>query len=339
VVRSAWRLCFASRFARTLACGLLLAALAAAWRFYPLSATLFARLVSPEQWGLFLRLLIRLFSGSTVLEFIAGPTTGSTALEVADLTFACLALAGGWGLVRVLQSDLAVRERCLAWAWAGMLASFYLIAGPAAIAPHAERYGVCLIAPGALLVARGLSYWLAARDPAARPTVARLGTIGLSAVAWLALGMFGWRYFGSIQHTGGESHRAFRTAAVEPKQAAWRQIVRESGNGPIWIVADEWWLYWPLAYLAAAHPEVRVVQRSDFAGPELTKTPTAAVWYVEFCNRRGATPREEQLIARHVKTRRSVISDYSGRPLLALIKAEPDISGNSQSRSFDTPGQ
>ncbi len=83
-------------------------------------------------------------------------------------------------------------------------------------------------------------------------------------IGWLLLGTFGWRYFGTMLTTGGESHLAFRTGAVEPKQAAWDHIAAHSGDGPMVVTADSWWLYWPLAYLAAGEPRARI--GGDFPG-------------------------------------------------------------------------
>ena len=34
------------------------------------------------------------------------------------------------------------------------------VAGPQALRPHAERWGLCLIVPGTLFLARGLTAWI-----------------------------------------------------------------------------------------------------------------------------------------------------------------------------------
>ena len=67
------------------------------------------------------------------------------------------------GLVAATARDDSGRRRSLAWAVALMVGTFYLVAGPAAIAPHFERYGMCLVAPGGVLLALGWSYWLGSR--------------------------------------------------------------------------------------------------------------------------------------------------------------------------------
>ena len=79
-------------------------------QFRPLLLAVAARLTNPAEWGLFLRLLVRSFSGSTVLEFIVGPPTESTALGALDLMFCVVALAAGCGLYGALAAP--TRPRC-----------------------------------------------------------------------------------------------------------------------------------------------------------------------------------------------------------------------------------
>ncbi len=127
------------------------------------------RAVDPAEWGLFARLVVRLLSGSTVTEFVAGPTTGGSSFGPVDWLVLGILVFAGFGLYRRLAAPDAVRERSLAVATLAMLVSFFLLAGPAAIAAHAERYGMCLVAPLVLLTALGLCNWLVAdaQPPAA----------------------------------------------------------------------------------------------------------------------------------------------------------------------------
>ncbi len=263
---------------------------AAATPLRPLALAVLARIADPAEWGLFARLLVRLLSGSTIFQFIPGPQADTTALDGLDLMFCCVIVAAGFGLLRILKDPAAARERCLALGSLGMAASFFLIAGPAAIAPHAERYGVCLIAPGVALIAVGLSHWLAPRRRVARPALA-----ALCLLAWLVLGAFGWRYHASILRSGGDSHLAFRTAAVEPKQEAWEYIARHSDARPIVVVADSWWIYWPLAYLSAGHPEARVVRGDELTPEEFGRKSATALWLVEFCQSPAGESVDERL--------------------------------------------
>ena len=222
-------------------------AAAGGWFCRGLLWTTLSRLFDPQQGGLFMRRLVRLFSGGTVFEFIPGPPRTSAALDAADAAFVVLAMAAALGLVKRLRQDDAGRERCLAWAVALMLGSFYVVAGPAALAPHFERYGICLVAPVGVLLALGWSYWLGTREPELlrlepsppprRRTEsgwnlwARAAGVLLAAAAWLWLAYFYRDYFLVFGSTGGTSHVAFRTSAVEPKLAALQTIIgREQGD-------------------------------------------------------------------------------------------------------------
>ncbi len=235
-----------------------------------------------------------------------------------------------------------------------MTISFYLVAGPAAIAPHAERYGVCLVAPLVTLLALGWTHWLAPGRLLARPLAAALI---LLACGWL--GVFSSRYFGRILTTGGQSHVAFRTAAVEPKQAAWDWIVAHRAGRPIRVEADSWWTYWPLAYLSAADPAARIV--SDIPGAASTGPEAADEFRVRvgFCetaaadSRSAATntapPADPALPAGPALPADSalpadpggpggatVISDFSGRPLLFVERLSAPAA-NVQGSEFDVP--
>ena len=174
-----------------------------------------------------------------------------------------------------------------------------------------------------MLIAVGLSYWLRPQHRFARPVIATLCIL-----AWLSFGSFGWRYFASIQRTGGDSHLAFRTAAVEPKQAAWDYIAEHSDGRPIAVVADSWWLYWPLAYLSAGHPEARVLHSDEIAdeliSKDLRQDSRAAEWRVDFCEGSADRQLDDRQAQRLRRGRRIVINDYSGRPLLAVVRMPHD---------------
>jgi 4-amino-4-deoxy-L-arabinose transferase-like glycosyltransferase len=291
------------------------------------------RAVDPQQAGLFLRRLVRLFSGGTVFEFIPGPPRDTTALDTTDLLLVLLSGIAALGLVQRLRRGNAVRERCLAWATALILVSFYLVAGPDAIAPHFERYAICLIAPCAVLLALGWSHWLRfaenPRDPSAkssrlRKCRVRVAGMVLAATAWLWLIYFYRDYFVVFETTGGTSHVAFRTAPIEPKLAALNAMLKaenrnQNGNSekkPIWIVADSWWSYWPLAYFATDRPDVRVVAAEDWPTERERVAATDAVWQVKFAAiDQQANPAED---SNNPPAGEITIDDDAGAPLLLL---------------------
>ena len=105
-----------------------------------------------------------------------------------------------------------------------MWIGFYAFAGPQALRPHVERWGLCLIVPGTLVLARGLTCMdLDAEDA--------MGDDRRSQPPWQALlASFYSNYFGEFARTGGRSHLTYVTAATEPKQQALEHILAQSAG-------------------------------------------------------------------------------------------------------------
>ena len=118
--------------------------------------------------------------------------------------------------------------------------------------PGQERYAICLIAPAVLLVARGAAVWQAKAGRLKMPAA-----VLACVLAWLALADFRQHYFAFIEQTGGRAHPTFRTAAIEPKLAAFNYVLHRRAAGVAWIAADSWWSYYPLKYFALGDPNVR----------------------------------------------------------------------------------
>ena len=154
-----------------------------------------------------------------------------------------------------------------------------------------------------VLAARGAAVWWAGDG--------RLRTA--AAVAALAAGCFlladfQQHYFRYIEQTGGNAHRTFRTAAVEPKRAALDYVLKHRTAGVNWIVADTYWNYRPLQYLAMGEKGIRVVEADKAAW--LLGFPFAwlegRVWYIGFCD--SPPPWGAPIL------------DYSGRPVLSVSR-------------------
>jgi hypothetical protein len=210
--------------------------------------------------------------------------------------------------------------------WAIMLAGFFVVAGPDAIAPGWERYGTCLVAPGALLLARGWAWWLERKG-----TPAHAAAWILSAAAWLFPATFYLGYFDFIERTGGNAHPTFRTGSVEPKLAAFQYIVEHRGSDrPARIVAGEWWNYWPLTYLAAGSQGIEVSSGQPWQRE--TKEPLGRssedTWHVEFAGSAAETALLQSLQNRGVKAQRRVVNDYSGRPVVSIVGPIQPPTGN-----------
>ncbi len=273
---------------------------------------------------------LRLLSGATVFEYISGAPLGSSNASWAawlspfcNLLFAALVVLALWGLVHRLVEGSGIADRCLGLSWLVMLVGFFVVAGPGSIAPHFERYGMCLIAPAALLVSRGLAWWWESR---------RRGWVDavLAGGAWLWLAAFYLGYFVFIEQTGGAAHRTFRTAEVEPKLAAF-QFVRSHSepDRPLCIVCDEWWNYWPVAYLASNDPRVRVElpgDPNDALG--ISSRGNGCAWFVGFAG--GEAQRVALASFAHdgMKTREKTIRDYGGRAILSVIGRAENLSQN-----------
>ena len=65
-------------------------------------------------------------------------------------------------------------------------------------------------------------------------------------------------YFYPLATTGGDAEATYRTGAIEPKAAAFAFIERDSGNVQVRVIADDWFLYWTLRYLAKPQTRFQV---------------------------------------------------------------------------------
>jgi hypothetical protein len=297
--------------------GLMFVSLALAYAGWQVVAQGSQRLNGIGELPEFARDYLRLFSGTTVYEFIGGLSTDAPKsfphfALACDLALAALGSCALWGLASRLRARPTDRDMALAIGWLAMLLGFFVVAGPAALAPHRERYGICLIAPGSLVLARGLAWWLEEFQP-----YRRSAALVLSIAAWLAPVSFFWGYFEFARQGIGEPHRAFRTADIEPKLQALERILESRPAGEKrTIVCHDWWSYWPLAYLAAGKDGLSVISWDEWQ-----KTTTAGgdgTWFVEFAD----TAEEQQLLEWLTRTRtsasRQTICDFAGKPVLYL---------------------
>ncbi len=211
-------------------------------------AEVVARVGQPSEWGTFLTLYARFLSGDTVYSYIAGSGLGE-ARGPADLAVAAVLLGllgvGVWRLSR----QPAWGPVGVGVGWVASLIVFFALAGNGAIQPHHERYAVCLVVPTVLGVSvllrelggRGAHVW--------RPYALT------AAVSVLLLGGFWLRYFRSLEETGSTSHETFWTGAEEPKAEAFRRMLAEAApRGGARVMAENWWVYWALAYLGGGGP-------------------------------------------------------------------------------------
>jgi hypothetical protein len=290
-------------------------------------------ILATESYTSFAGYLASLFSGVTVYDYIAG-TLGPNARASSDALTVQIALTSitaflaaliAWAAYRRIRRGKSPLDLAMATAWVACVAAFFVFAGPEAIRPHFERYAICLVAPTILLAARGLQWWM---QPSTRFSVVTAPLLLL--LAWAALFVFKHHYFDEFATRGGNSHRTFRTADDEPKQAALSLILEQSpSNKPIEIQTSEWWLYWPLRYLAYAHDNVTVQVRNADDLPRLSEQSGTGrtTWLVEFAEEEAGWQLKRAFDAadRHT-AERYTISDSANRPLLLLFQLPRGLS-------------
>jgi 4-amino-4-deoxy-L-arabinose transferase-like glycosyltransferase len=259
--------------------------------------------VAPANWLTYLQDFAGLVSGVTMLEFVVGPLPAEVrtlcAMLFWGLLLALLAL-GLPGLVRKGRWDHVAVFIGLALAILGL----YVVGGPEVIRPHRERYGMCLYAPTILVVATFFSNAIPAADDLRRRLL-RLGCFGLVvAGCWCFLLAVQVSYLDALRATGGDSHLTFRTASVEPKEQALRIVLddrvqhanaldqsggsshtsarsehRANSRAVSPVVAENWWLYWPIRFLAGRNSEIAVIplESLDSRPPSTTNTSDQAL--------------------------------------------------------------
>lgn len=281
----------------------------------------FERLFDAGAWAQLALGSSRLLSGVSVYEFVAGPL-GPAATLAHDVGAAALLLsvlpAGIWLLWR--RRDW----RSLAWP-VGLLLGlvvFFVVAGPSRFEPRRTRHVLWLVTPATLAFAVCARALL----PGSRARRAGLAAALVLAAACLASAA---RYvLVSVIETGGEAALAFRTAAVEPKARALDIVLRDA-RGAATILAEDWWLFWPLRYRAAAHEGVSVwAMRFEGHRDDVRQVLESGGYAVGFVGGR---------IHRYVywsyrkQVREWIVDDYGGRPLLGVWRLEgvaaPEAAG------------
>jgi hypothetical protein len=273
-----------------------------------------ARLVDGGHWFEFAANNARLFNGITVYHYFSGARPATLPYDAAFVVVVIVLLAGfllAPAAQRSRLDDALVAACVLTWIF------FYAFAGPDALRPHFERWGLCLLVPGALVLARGLSMWIEWR-PRFRWVAIGLATV----VAASLLTSFYVNYFRQFATTGGRSHLTYITAPIEPKARALEFILlQRTGPGASFVVAQQWWLYYPLRYLATEHPHVTVTKDLDRSQPGFEAAlREGGVFFVEFARTPQAADAHAWILARGLKAASTTIPDASGRGLIEILQ-------------------
>lgn len=308
---------------KTLLVGVAMVSIGAAWLARTSLSPICLRMFSLRDIILAGKLVLQLLSGSTIYRFISGSvdgpgrTLGDSFVDAALIDSAALIVVGV-ALYRFLQRLKFKEDPCdlvLASGTGLVFVGFYLVAGPQALAPHFERYAICLVAPSIVVIARGMATWSRSRS---RPhaTGEIWGVITVTAVLLMSFYAFYIREFAINGHGG---HRAFHTGSVDPKQQAVDYILaRKKANEPTWIVTDQWWTYWPAAYFAYGAPNVEVFEVGKTPKPSNVAPPIT--WYLLF------TPTMSEPMSPEVRAelgrcdRSEWFLDSTGTPIITIFR-------------------
>jgi hypothetical protein len=277
-----------------------------------------ARAADPAQWLELAANTARLFNGVTVYKYFSGALP-LTILH--DLGFLVVAGAAFGGFLVRPAASRRLSDAALVGACAGTWLLFFLFAGPGALRPHAERWGLCLLVPGSLALSRGLSAWI--EGPA---RTRRVAIVAASLVGMLVLASFYLNYFREFATTGGRSHLTYVTAPTEPKRQAFEHILAVSrGSDPVMIVTQQWWLFWPIAYLASAYPHIVVESRpAEESQPRVQESlRNERFFLVEFAGTPELHAALAWIEARQLRVVRTTISDAGGRAHVEVLQVTP----------------
>lgn len=262
-----------------------------------------ANLVSLDGWAHFVREYGRLFSGVTVYRYVVGEPP-AWAIGVHDAAFLVVVAASlAIGLPSLVRGrdwrGLGLVAGCLAGA-----AAFHVALGAMPLEPGKERYSMGLVMPGLL------AFVVLARRAPAFPAVA--GTLSAAMLASFVL-----FYTAPLLTQGSSTHRTFRSAREEPKAAALRIILEQGPPGePVRVYAEDWWLHWPMRYLASRDERVSFEYdpRGNLDQDKVRRLAADGAWVVGFED--GPIHRSLAAVFPDGPPWEAVVADLQGRPLV-----------------------
>lgn len=262
----------------------------------------------------FVQLFADLFTGRTIYRYISGAPCESIVWPIGAVLF----LAGLIYCLGVLRNSPRAEFAMLVSGYLAAIVLFFLIAGPGALRPGYERYGVFLVSPTVIIVSIALSQ--------KRHTVRTNAPWAFVILCYGLLLQFQWNYMRFLETTGGESAATFHTNAVDPKLQASRIIRHDSSSSNDTLVfVRDFHLWQSLRYFLSDLQQVRVdrVKTAEQASELLAgKSANTAVWIVSFGQSDpGATDELPEFAAEHGFTRED-LADFSGRPAVLLFKLE-----------------
>jgi hypothetical protein len=281
--------------------------------FLPSVELVTERVTLPSSWFALGVGVTSLLSGVTSAAAIAGqPPPGLRVVANAAVVAAFAVAAAGYWRSRAVGH--APRMARLAGGLVLSIVAFHIVAGARAFEPGAERYAMFLVVPSAMLCAAGLG-WLG-----------RPGSIAGAMLCAALAAMLSFGYFLPLVREGGTSHSTYRTGAVEPKLAAFEFVNAHSRDAQVVVVfAEDWWLYWPIRYLAWHERRIHVEMLGKYgswlvppgASPRRYERPPDRVYAVVF---RGG---EYGTALKSASAPLFTAMDPLGRPILDVIAVPP----------------
>lgn len=239
-------------------------------------STLLTRIANVGEWQKFVARFGRLFTGDTVYTYITGSGLGR-AQPFGDAAVGCLMVGLlAFGVYSFRHRFKSPEVGVVLGSVLSALA-YFVVAGARPLAPGVERYALCLIVPTVVAISVLLGE-LGRRYGDAWPW---LVTVSIALTFTIGFASY---YLKPLQDFGSHGHETFWTGPVEPKAEAIRLITSDANGREATVVADSWWTYWPMAYLAhGKHLEVQAESETiSFGRP-------AGTYWVGFPN--GGLPR------------------------------------------------
>ena len=153
------------------------------------------RLIDGGQWFEFAANNARLFNGVTIYHYFQVHARPPFHMTPASCGRRCGPLRVSGALPQPDAIARYVIDLACGATWIG----FYAVAGPEALRPHFERWGLCLIPPGTLILARGLTLWIEWKPRLRWPMMGAASLIGAS-----VLTSFYVNYFRELEPLAGD---------------------------------------------------------------------------------------------------------------------------------------
>jgi len=259
-----------------------------------------------------------LFSGRTIYKYIADyprPVGNMDAIDQLSVLPWIFCVGYCLKLFAERQSVGNV-DRLIAAGWLIELAAYAGVAGAGNLEPGNERYSLCLIGPGILLLVRALQCSISNRPRLAWG--ASSSAIFLSTVFLLT---FYTCYFRYIMATGGPSWETFATASKEPKVAAVDYVVSQCPAGTqCYIVCHSWYTYQAARYFAMGHANVHVPLIPRASREEIASVFRAMysgnLWTIDFISAREQEQKEFAIPG--IDLAFIEVLTYAGRPIVLI---------------------